>query len=999
MKNSDDIARRWMEHYDQDEAEAMKNLVNFILRSCGCTTFVDNYQIEDADAAANTLSSIQEEYQETPQTSPDYPLISRKPEYRKLRQQISAFLASLIAHVEAKGLLYEENHPIESLQIWITTMSSSPLRAFRHTSTFVALGIVTNLTEIAADQRKMNVTTRRQLDAESGKSRKNQGRIQSLEKKMKEAEEKIAVIEELIKGLFDGVFVHRYRDVDPKIRTDCVKDLGIWIQRLPDVFFDTQYLRYLGWVLSDTAAATRLEVIKALSRLYHEKDNAAGLRSFTERFRPRIVEMATLDADPHVRVAAIDCMDGIREVGFLEPDDIDKVGMLLFDTDARVRKAVSGFFSNTVEDLFDEKTEELGGSEALDEYSVDVDEDGDEPKVSWLKLKSLVEILAGYDIAEEDDSSTSQGVGTDNVGSSGVKLAGWDSRFSLAGEVLWESLPEVQEWEEVAKYLLHDHSAIDEDDESIAAKLARACALDGKEEVILLYILNTSVEQSLKTGAENPDAVPKKNKKSQADEHRDAVSRQLVKIIPTLLKKFSAVPDSAAIVLRLPQQVDLNVYQELRQETAYSSLLDEINKQFLTHADESVLKEVSMTYLHAKHFDDLAEYTDAKISQLYEETVTTLMETVKGKNVATAQFSDAALTDLINSVRRLDYLSSKHPSIDFFEAPPPGVSEKNRTPLGILMQTLSRASSSDELEEELTVRTLKVLFFYFMWKVKVLRAVPVDDLADTDLDEIQDRRSEILAGISKILETRKDNPLHPVYHATVVTLLDLYIMFMTLRNTFPSPGTSDEENDSPLSRIQHLFPSFTQEQTDLVLECFAHHEYSLSETLQKRLLPNPPIPYPDPLETESDDEEEDTPTVRLQREHALCELTAKVVLAILAGVITNPEARARIAHNKTVLGPAFRDVLAFGLEGGPIVRKKGGRKKKDEDKTKSSELQDDLIEDDLELDEEEMDRELEEFEKQMDEEEEEEGDKEESAEGKEGEERREEEDVEMEDAE
>lgn len=972
----------------------MKDLVNFILKSCGCTNFVSNYDIEDTDSAANILSTIQEEFANQPQPSADYPIISKRPEFKKLRNQISTFFTSLIAHIEANGMLYQETHPIEALQIWTTAMSSSTLRAFRHTSTFISLGIVTNLSEIAADQRRMNVTTQKQLDAENGKARKNQGRITSLTQKVKEAGEKISAVESVIKDIFESVFVHRYRDVDSKIRTECVRDLGLWIQRLPDVFFDTQYLRYLGWVLSDVSATTRLEVVRALGRLYHNKENASGLRSFTERFRPRLIEMATLDADSHVRVATIDVLEGIREIGYLEPDDIDTVGKLLFDSDHRVRAAASTFFAKSVTDLYEEKAEDLGGSEAVDEFSAEEDDESDEPKLDWLKLKCLLEILAGYDRTDEDESE-SQGVQSgDDVGTSGIKLAGWDSRFSLAGEVLWEDVPGVQEWEEIAKYLTYDHSAAqdaDVEDGTIKEKLARAVALDPKEEAILLQVLNTSISQSTKIV--DADATDRK-KKAQAQEHRDAISRSLIKIIPNLLKKFGPVPDSAAAVLRLPQQLNFSIYSELRQEKQFATLLDDINRQFLNHADESVLKEASVALLHAKKFEDLSDTTDRKISSLYEETITTLMETVRGKNASSAKFSDASLTELINSVRRLDYLSSVHSSIDLLESPPPGVTEKNRTPLEILTSLLLRSSTTDELEEELIVRTMKVLLFYFMWKVKALGSIDPSELADTDVDEVQDRRTEILAGLQKVLDSHASNPLHPVYHAAVLTLLDLYILFNTLLTKFPAPATDDIEDPSPVTRMQQLFPPFSESQTDTILTAFAHHERSFADTLNKRLLPSPPIPYPEPLEdTPSDDEDESTdPATRLAKEQALCELTAKIVLAILGGVIDLNPTKARLAYNKTILGSAFRDVLTY-LEGPPVHKKRAPKKKK-------VELATDLLKE-LELDDvddervEEMDRELEALEKEMETSDEEEGGEEPEGEG-EGE--KGDEDVEMEDA-
>lgn len=48
-----------------------------------------------------------------------------------------------------------------------------------------------------------------------------------------------------------SVFVHRYRDADAGIRADCVREMGIWLKRHPAHFLEGNYLRYVGWVLSD----------------------------------------------------------------------------------------------------------------------------------------------------------------------------------------------------------------------------------------------------------------------------------------------------------------------------------------------------------------------------------------------------------------------------------------------------------------------------------------------------------------------------------------------------------------------------------------------------------------------------------------------------------------------------------------------------------------------------------------------------------------------------
>ena len=36
-------------------------------------------------------------------------------------------------------------------------------------------------------------------------------------------------LEDVMKGLFSSIFVHRYRDVRPEIRAVCITELGYWL--------------------------------------------------------------------------------------------------------------------------------------------------------------------------------------------------------------------------------------------------------------------------------------------------------------------------------------------------------------------------------------------------------------------------------------------------------------------------------------------------------------------------------------------------------------------------------------------------------------------------------------------------------------------------------------------------------------------------------------------------------------------------------------------------
>ena len=107
-----------------------------------------------------------------------------------------------------------------------------------------------------------------------------------IQKNLDEAEQNRQICQEQVTDFFETVFVHRYRDIDAKIRTECVEALGYWIWNLPTVFLEPGYLRYLGWMLSDTNPATRQEVLRQLGRLF--KRDAQQLGHFIDRFRPEV---------------------------------------------------------------------------------------------------------------------------------------------------------------------------------------------------------------------------------------------------------------------------------------------------------------------------------------------------------------------------------------------------------------------------------------------------------------------------------------------------------------------------------------------------------------------------------------------------------------------------------------------------------------------------------------------------------------------------------------
>lgn len=973
------VASEWVSQYQQDSAGALRALVSFVLRASGCSLEITVHDVEDQDNVTGKVSDLQDEYQA--QAVTDYPLISRGKRTPHFRAALEGFFHALMASAHSKSVLFDDPAMCENVQLWITTMSSSSLRPFRHTATFIALTMVSALCEVSAEITGSLATTSRQLEAERKKSRRNKERIGALERRVNEGNGKYEVVESVIRDLFDTVFVHRYRDVDPKIRVECVQALGRWISTLPDLFFDEAYLRYLGWVLSDTYHATRSEVLKQLQILYKKKENVGGLTTFTERFRSRIVEMATRDADTSVRVSAIELADVIRGVGLLEPADIDAIGKLIFDADPRVRRPAVSLFAEAVDELYAAKVEELGGEDALEAILTEDAEDGFEsPSLSWLKLKCLVEMFQAYESDGEGDvaplGQASGGVTDALVGKES------ESRLALATKACYDSTPELREWETLAGYLLFDHSdsatsSADVGNSNNAQDALRAgCKISEEQEIVLLEVLNASVRLCLA----EPEHVPptrrgRKAKKAAkaSSETLEATALQLARLIPRLLNKFGPVPAAASAVLRLQHVLDLEVFQQLRQDsTTYSALLDDIKKQFVSHSNQTVLAEASAALLHALTFEDLHEVTEAKLQQLWEDTIGALDLLVADKEVVGNDLvATARLGEMLDTVRRISSLAGISDCVHHFERAA-GQTQTDRAsasrdeaPLDVLLRVLDRGlpenepggdmgdddddrEETNQVNQQVVISSMKSLVFYFMWKLRQLQKALSDrrDVREAEVTQLRHRRDAFATKLAAIMRQRTG--ADTLRQLATGTFLDTYTLFATLRQLAERPSDASEAVVGSIDRVRALVSTVSDEHEKVVLSVYVAAEKTFAKKSGRKIETRDVdeqaedddiLSDADSMSSSSDDENDDDhehvrEKANLMHEQRLCELTGKIVLAVLAGVLdtraarrgksATPSLRQRVIRNRARLGRSFKEVVAYLDE---PSRRDGGSKK------------------------------------------------------------------------
>ena len=902
----DGVAAGWTERWKEHNAAAMTELINFVLRCTGCKKTVDIHDIEDSENAVSKLTDLQDEYASEKPT--DYPLVSRLKGYASFRTILTKFFQTLIATCHRSNLLYSDLAIIENIEVWVSTMSSSGMRPFRHTATVISLAIGIELARIAAELTTSLAHTTLQKESETNKkSKQNKKRVSGFDDSLAELERKKAQVEEPLNSIFDAVYVHRYRDVDPKIRVDCVTALGTWIVTYPDLFFEGAYLRYLGWVLSDTHAPTRAEDIKQLTLLYKNKENIARLRTFTERFRERLIEMAMRDSEVTIRAATIELLGLVRDASLLEPDDIDAIGSLIFDAEPSVRQAVASFFAASVQETFEELKSQLEGDEVIaDMLQNEKDAGFDTPRLAWLKLKIVVEQLGIYDNEPlEDETETPKE-------EKQVIASGANSRYAFAAQTVCDKhgIDEAEEWETVAGYLLYDFSAA-------SSAFEEQLQLSDKDQILLLEILNASVKRKLKEAAEDEAGKRTNKQKENARSTQEAAAIHLTKIIPDLLKKFGSSPATTSAVLRLGHLLDLEVFSKLQEDSAaYATLLEDINKQFLSHSDAAVLSEASGAILHAREVDELEEVTEGKVQELWDDTISVLRAGLSQPN-----WAETSIANVSDAVKRITHLSSIMDCTAIFATAPRAAQKqkkttkatsssssdaKTATPLDLLLFILrdpALDSAAGEDADDALTNTMQALLLYHMWQARSLQSASPS--SDFDPDSLP--YTSFSTSLLTVAQGRHASS--PVRVAALSTLLDLHTLFATFRH-----------KATPLPSLVHPVPS---EATPLIISTFSKLEQSFAAKGGKHIdLPttgdNEDVDAaPEGLEDDEDDEDDEEEERGLSKEQKalvaekkLCEFAGKIVLALVARVL-DASVRPRVSRNRLKLGNHYKEVVAY----------------------------------------------------------------------------------------
>ncbi|KAF8153202.1 hypothetical protein B0H34DRAFT_800432 [Crassisporium funariophilum] len=779
-------AEDFLESLQQSPGSALAELINLVLRSCGCNDSVDADGAADFDGIVSTLDDFTEFLKQ--ENSPVYPLTSKLPVFRRFRKSLSEWIERLIISASDLGVLYS-SQMMDTLQQWVVSMSSSQIRSFRHTATVIALEAETALCDVASAVEKEAEVVARQREGEKKRKGPKGGhaRDKELEKKAQEISKRQKKLATYIKEFVDSVFVHRYRDLDPNIRAECVHAVGLWFRKYPKYFFEADHILYVAWVLSDSNTHVRLEAVKALAGIYEQDDYIGLLNHFTERFKSRLLEMATSDTELSIRVAVIQVLGAI-DGHFLGNEEREKLCLLLFDEEPKVRKAVNQFVRKV--------WEEAVGEEVSGRHKPS---DKDQERIGLKILAGLLvkwckalDTLSGD--ADDSELGDDRGDGDEAVNSASrranrrkevIGLVGAEQRgrVALAVEALWDEVEPISDWEGLLEILLLDHSASEEDSQLPTLRqkgrtngkkridefsVDEAWRLEEVEETILLEVLVATLRRTREESAGG--------KKGQEENVSNDITRALIKGLPRLFIKHQTDQHRIADVLLIPTLMNLDLYLEMRMIGAYTSLWDDVIKQFVSHSSVKVLSHAMTAIRHFMDATSLSNSNSTKILELEDELSTQLRDTIAGRDeIEIASFSEDEVLALSGWCTRLTVLAGTRNMTAWIEEDEGG---KQSSAWDIITALVERGRLGYKEEETMIEQALHVLTLHILWKTKGLTAD--DDPTPEDIrykEVLTEQRDSLLEKLEEYAVGTQSNTVEGVKRAAFKHLLDIHVLF------------------------------------------------------------------------------------------------------------------------------------------------------------------------------------------------------------------------------
>ncbi|XP_044073154.1 cohesin subunit SA-2 isoform X1 [Siniperca chuatsi] len=562
----------WIEAYVTDRDSSLLDLISFFIQCSGCKGVVTAEMCqskEDSEVMSKMVEELDEvaglQYKKflafpwiltvtwpMDTDSVEYPLIQSGPYGRWFHSEFCDFVSVLVAQCQHSVIF--DSYLMNTLISLLTELSNSYVRAFRHTCTLAAVKLLSSLVAVALSLSVGIENSQKLFEVQKTKTMRQKSTLQleRIQKKITELQEKRAEIESMMDIIFKGVFLKRYRDVLPEIRSICMEELGLWMKLYSSAFLTDSYLKYMGWMMHDKIPDVRLKCVLGLQDLYGDPLLLPKLDLFTSRFKDRMISM-TLDKDNEVAVQTMKLLLLISKTSddVLSPEDYKQLLQFVFSSQ-RPLAATAGelLFSRLLNTV-------APASDTQDE----INEDEAHKQQTFARLKALLQFYQESELHKHV-----------------VYLV--DSLWDCGGALL-------KDWPTLTSILLQDPSS-------------HSPGLTQAEQAVLVEILVASVRQASegpalagRSGAKK--VMSAREKKIQTDDCTKLTEHLLV-VLPKLLSKFSSSCDVVASLMKIPQYF-LPECPEAENTQSISGLMAVVGAVLDRHSGPAVLEAAACTYL------------------------------------------------------------------------------------------------------------------------------------------------------------------------------------------------------------------------------------------------------------------------------------------------------------------------------------------------------------------------------------------------------------------
>lgn len=558
----------WIEAYEKERDPSILDLISFFIQCCGCKGMVAAEMCYSKDGS-NIKSEMVEKLDEDSglqikrflafpwiltvtwplDGDAEYPLVQSGPCGRWFHSELCDFMSVLVAQFQHSVLF--DGYLMNALLSLLTQLSDSSVRAFRHTCTLAAVKLLSSLVRVALSLSVGIENSQKLFAVQRSKTmrQKNSPQIKGIQKKITQLEEKRSEVESMMDVIFKGVFLKRYRDVVPEIRSICMEELSAWMKNYTTVFLNDNYLKYMGWMMHDKNSDVRLKCVLGLQELYGDPTLLPKLNLFTNRFKKRMISM-TLDKDTEVAMHSMKLLVLIsnNSEGVLSQSDYRLLFQFVYSSQRPLAAAAGELlFLRRLSTSPD--TQDGTNVEEANKHQI------------FNKLKRLLDFY--------QESKLHQHV---------VYLVDslWDCCSSL-----------LKDWPTITSILLQDIPST-------------STGLTEAEEAILVEILLASVRQA----SEGAGLVGRSGVKKviSAREKRVQLSdtakftEHFLEVLPKLFKKFLRREDVVVLLMKIPQFF-LTDFPLAEKDQLLSELLSEMRTVIDLHSNADILEATARSYL------------------------------------------------------------------------------------------------------------------------------------------------------------------------------------------------------------------------------------------------------------------------------------------------------------------------------------------------------------------------------------------------------------------